>query len=65
MCKKSILSLNIYIFKAGRNDVTSDKMNFRLDIRQKFFLKKIRTARVCVALETVWTYCTLINIKLR
>ena len=53
MCKKSISSLNVYIFKAGRNDVTPDKMNFRLDIRQTFFLKKIRTARVCVALETI------------
>ena len=39
--------------------------HFRLDIRQNLFLKKIRTSRVCVALKKIWSYCTLINIKLR
>ena len=49
---------------SGRNDVTLDKVNFRPDIRQSFFWKKIRTSRVLVALKTIWRYCTLINIKL-
>ena len=36
--KKSIVSLNIYFLKSGRNDVvTLDKVNFRSDIRQNFF----------------------------
>ena len=30
----------------------------------KFFLKEIRKSRVCVELKTIWSYCTLINIKL-
>ena len=50
---------------SGRNDVTSDKVNFRLDIKQKIFLRKIKTSKVCVALKTIWSYCTLINIKLK
>ena len=28
-----------------------------------FLLKKIRISRVCVALKTIWSYCTLININ--
>ena len=28
-------------------------------------LKEIRTSRVCLALQTIWSYFTLINIKLR
>ena len=28
---------------SGRNDVTSDKVNFRAAIRQNLFLKKMRT----------------------
>ena len=47
------------------DDVTLDKVNFRSDIRQKLFLKEIRTGRICVALKIIWSYCTLINIKLR
>ena len=34
------------------NNVTSDKVNFRLDIRQKF-CRKIRTSKVCVALKRI------------
>ena len=48
---------------SGRNDLTSDKANFRPDIRQKF-LKKIKASRVCVALKAIWTCCTSINMKL-
>ena len=29
-----------------------------------FFLKEIRKSRVCVELKKIWSYCTLINIKL-
>ena len=32
---------------SGRSDVTADKVDFRLDIRQIFFFKKIRSSRVC------------------
>lgn len=39
-------------------DETSDKTFF-------FFLKKIRSSRVFVTLKTIWSYSTLINIKLR
>ena len=46
---------------SGWNDVTSDKVKFRPDIRQNFFWKKNRTSRVYVALKTIWSYCTLIN----
>ena len=28
------------------------------------FLVIIKTSRVCIALKTIWSYCTLINIKL-
>ena len=49
-----------------RSDVASDKINFRPDIRQNFFfLKKMRTSKVCVALKTICSSCTLTNIKLR
>ena len=62
----------IYIFLtpdrlSSRNDVMSDKVNVRPDITQNFFfffLKKIMTWRVCVALKTIWSYQTLININL-
>ena len=50
---------------SGRTDVTSNKVNFRPDIKQTFFLKKIRIPRVCVALKVTWSYWTLISIKLR
>ena len=46
----------------GRNNVTLDDVDFRAGIRQNF-LKKIRISRVCVALKTIWSYCTLININ--
>ena len=46
---------------SGWNDVTSDKVKFRPDIRQNFFWKKNRTSRVYVALKTIWSYCTLIS----
>ena len=39
----------------GKNNVASDKVNFRLDIRETIFLKEIRTSRVCVALKTIWS----------
>ena len=29
----------------------------------KLFLEKIRTSRVWISLKTIWSYCTLINIK--
>ena len=59
----------IYIFLSldrlfGRNNVTSDKANVKPDIRQDFS-KKILTSRVCVSHKTIWSYFTLINIKLR
>ena len=50
---------------SGRSDVTSDKVNFRPDIRQNIFLKKIRISRVYEALKTIRRYFTLINVKLR
>ena len=31
----------------------------------KLFLKRIRISRVCVVLKIIWSYCSLINIKLR
>ena len=44
---------------SGRNDVTSDKLSIRPDIRQFFLFvfEKIRTRtpRVCVALKTIWS----------
>ena len=52
-----VSSLNIIFFVSpdrlsGGNVVTSDKVNFRPDIRQSFsFLKKLRTSRVCVTLK--------------
>ena len=52
---------------SSRNDVMSDKVNVRPDITQNFFfffLKKIMTWRVCVALKTILSYQTLININL-
>ena len=36
-----------------RNHVTSDKVNFKLDIRQKMFLKEIRALTDCVDLKTI------------
>ena len=35
----------------GINDVTSGMVNFRPDIKENFFLKKIRASRVCVVLK--------------
>lgn len=49
---------------SDRNDVTLGKANVRPDIRQNF-LKKIRTSRLCVALKTIWSYFTFMNIKLK
>ena len=43
----------------GRNDVTSDKVNFRPYIRQNLSLKTTRTWRCCVALKTNCSFCTL------
>ena len=38
-----------------RNDVTSGKVNVRLDIRQNFFKKKkIMTSKLCAAIITNW-----------
>ena len=48
---------------SGRNDVTTDKVNVRRDIKT-FFWKKIMTSWVFVARKTIWSYLTLINIKL-
>ena len=53
---------------SARTDVKSEKVNFRPDIRQikLFFEKNQYIKSSCgVALKTIWTYCTLINIKLR
>ena len=52
---------------SGRSSVKLVKMNFKPHIRQNYFFKKKkkkRTSRVCVALKTICSYCTLINIKL-
>ena len=62
--------VNIYIFLSPdrlsvTNYATSGKVDFRPDMRQNVSLKKIRTSKICVALKTIWNYCTLINIKLR
>ena len=38
---------------SSRNDVMSDKVNFRPDIRKNLFLKKIRTSEVCFALKVI------------
>ena len=43
----NILQASKYFFLSpdrfsGKNDVTSDKVHFRPDIRQNFFLKKIK-----------------------
>ena len=37
----------IFLRLFGRNDAMSDKVTFRLEIRQNLFLKKIRTSRIC------------------
>ena len=51
---------------SGRNDVTSEKVNLRPDIRLNVFFKKnIRTSKVFVVLKTIWSYRALINIKFR
>ena len=50
---------------SGTNNVTSDKVNFRPDIRQIFFSKKDRTSIVRVVFKTIWSYYILINVKLR
>ena len=57
--------LNIHIFLSPdklsvRKDVTSDQTSDKT-----FFLEKIRTSRVYVALKAIWNYFTLISIKLR
>ena len=61
--------LNMIFFEphrlSGRNDVPSDKVNFTPDITQNFSLKKMRTSRFYVALKTICSSCTLINIKFR
>ena len=51
------ISLNAIFLRqdklSGRNDVTSNKVNFRPDTRQNFFLEHqllIMTSKVCVAL---------------
>ena len=64
------LGLNLIFFLSPgrfsrRNIVMSDKVNFRTGIKQNFSLKKMRTSRVYVALKTVCSSRTLINIKLR
>lgn len=41
------------------------KVNFKLHIRQNFFLKEIGTSRVCVVLKTILSSGTLTNIKLK
>ena len=38
-----------------RNDVTSGKVNVRLDIRQNFKKKKIMTSKLCAAIITNWS----------
>ena len=62
----SFSGLNVILFlspdrMSSGNDVTSDKVNFRSDIRQNLFLEKIKISRVFVALKTFWSSCTLIN----
>ena len=41
---------------SGRNDVVSNKVNFRTGIRQK----KSRISRICVVLKIIWSYCTIL-----
>ena len=38
---------------------------FQTGHQTNFFLEKIRTSRVCLTLKTIWSYCTLINVKFR
>ena len=38
---------------------------FHTKHQTKLFLKKVRTSRIFVALKTIWSYCNLINTKLR
>ena len=62
-------SLNIIFFEA-RTDSSLETMFRRTRgisdrISEKIFQKEIETLRVCVALNTIWSYCILINIKFR
>ena len=45
---------------AGRNDV-----RFQTGNQTNFFLKKIGTSGVCVAVKTICRYYTLVNIRPR
>ena len=56
------LSIYLYIYiylspdrLAGRSDAASDKVNFRPDIRQNFFLEKNEDIKSCVALTTIFS----------
>ena len=64
-----ISGLNITFFKV-RTNCPEETMLHRTrwisdSTWDNFFLKESRTSRVCVALKTTWSYCTLTNIKVR
>ena len=64
-----ISGLNITFFKVQTN-CPEETMLHRTrwisdSTSDNFFLKESRTSRVCVALKTTWSYCTLTNIKER
>ena len=50
------------IFRQNRCYVAQGK--FLTGHQANYFLKKIRTWRICVVLKAIWSYCTLIIIKL-
>ena len=49
----------------GRNDVMSEKVTIRPDIRKSFIGEKMRTSRDFVFLKAIWSYYTLNNNKLK
>ena len=59
----------IYFFEARTNCLVETMLRRTRWISDrtsdKTFSEKITTSRVCVALKTILSYCTLINIKLR
>ena len=57
-----ISDLNITFVRQKRFYVRQGQFHSRH--KAKRFLKKIRASRVYVALKTIWSYCTLINIRL-
>ena len=65
ICICSVLLNSCDCLRSEHNFLSPDRVSARNDVTSDKILQKMRTSRVCVALKTICSSCTLINIKLR